>query len=355
VQLIAYAQDPLLPQLEAALTEFSSSPIWALQTVEYGVGPLNVRPTIAIAGTPPAMLDDNTGNVTPFQSTLAANLSGANPAWGAADPNTIYLFVLPTGTQIDSGGLCCDPGGGFFGYHYEAKVGSTKVAYAVACNCPGFVTPTFTALQNVTSTMSHELVEAATDPFYASTPAFGAVDDPHTIWNTGSFGGEVSDMCQSLASANLTPAGATYTIQRSWSNAAARAGTDPCVPAPSEPYFNSYPTLPDLVTILDPSGTPVMTKGVKIAVGQTRTIDVVLKSAGPTAGPWNVSVQDLSEYTGAPAKTQVSLDKTSGINGEVLHLTIKVLGVDQNIGGEGFVLSSTLGGQDTLWFGAVGQ
>jgi hypothetical protein len=192
---------------------------------------------------------------------------------------------------------------------------------------------------------------AAEDPH-----PFGSVDDAHTIWNTASFGGEVGDMCQALVDSNYTPPGATYTIQRSWSNAAAMAGTDPCVPVPSmDPYFNSYPTLPDMVSILGPSGTAVMTSGVKIAVGQTRIIDVVLKSAGPTSGPWNVSVQDLSEYTGATATTQVSLDKTSGSDGDVLHLTIKVLAVDRAIGGEGFVLSSTLGGRSTLWVGAVGQ
>jgi hypothetical protein len=39
VQLIVWAQDPLLPQIEAALTEFSASPIWAQQTGSTVSGP----------------------------------------------------------------------------------------------------------------------------------------------------------------------------------------------------------------------------------------------------------------------------------------------------------------------------
>ena len=147
--------------------------------------------------------------------------------------------------------------------------------------------------------MSHELDEAATNPFVNSQPAFGQVDDPHTIWDIGTFGGEVADMCQNNSDSNYTPPGSTYMVQRSWSNAAAKAGTNPCVPVPATgPYFNSYPTLPDMVTLTagSPSGGPITTEGVKIPVGQSRTIDVVLHSEAATSGPWTVAVQDLSQY-----------------------------------------------------------
>jgi len=358
VQLIAYAEDTFVPDVEKFLVELTKTTTWAEQTLEYGVGALSILPTISIAGTPPATLDDNSGTVTPFETTLANNLSGASPAWGAADPSTIYLFVLPQGTQVNSGGLCCDPSSGYFGYHYEAPVGSSSVAYAVVCNCPSFVVAPLTALDDLTTTISHELDEAATNPFVTSKPAFGQEDDPHAIWITGSFGGEVADMCQDPSDSNYLPPGSTYMVQRSWSNAAARAGTNPCVPVPATgPYFNSYPTMTDQVVLTNGSATgmSVTTTGVKIPVGQSKTIDVVLHSEAPTSGPWTVSVQDLSEYLGDTAATTVSLDKTSGNDGDVLHLTIKVLSVDPTFGGEGFVLSSTLGGQNNLWFGAVSQ
>ena len=359
VQLIGYAQDSNLPTISSFLQELVASGTWAQQTSEYGVGPFNVLPAISIAGTPPTTLDDNSGNVTPFERTLATNLTGANPAWGAADPNTIYLFLLPQGTQINSGGLCCDPNSGYFGYHWEAPVGSTSVAYAVVCNCPNFVVPPLTALDDLTTTVSHELAESATNPFVNSAPAFGQEDDAHHIWELGSFGGEVADMCQNNSDSNYLPPGATYMVQRSWSNAAAAAGTDPCVPVPANgPYFNAYPVLTDTINLGGQYyGQSTPTQGVQIPVGQTKTIDVRLHSDGPTSGPWTVDVMDLSYYMGTLSQpaTTLSLDRTSGVDGDVLHLTITVHRADPYFGGEGFVLSSTLNGQNNLWYGAIGQ
>ena len=79
VQLIDYSEDPIGPDVASFLTELTQTQTWSQQTSEYGVGALTVLPTISIAGTPPATLDDNSGNVTPFETTLAANLSGSSP------------------------------------------------------------------------------------------------------------------------------------------------------------------------------------------------------------------------------------------------------------------------------------
>jgi hypothetical protein len=359
VQLIAYAEDALLPDVEAQLAEMARTSTWSQQTSEYGVGPLTIKPTITIAGTPPATLDDNSGNVTPFEKTLATNLSGNDPAWGPADPSTIYLFVLPQGTQVDSGGLCCDPNAGFYGYHYEAPVGAGSVPYAVVCNCTSLIPAGFTALEEVTQTITHELDEAATDPLVNTNPAFVQEDQAHAIWDVATFG-EIADMCDTSADQGYTPQGSTYMVQRSWSNAAARAGTNPCVPVPEGygPYFNSYPTLPDTVTLDGSYWTaPISTPGVLIPAGKTKTIDIVLQSQAATSGPWTVAAYDLSQWAGDSSQpaTQLTLDRTSGQNGDVLHLTIKVLSVDPVIGGNGFVLSSTLDGQNNLWFAAIGQ
>ena len=185
------------------------------------------------------------------------------------------------------------------------------------------------------------------------------MDNEHIIWNAGSFGGEVADMCQDNTDSNYLPPGSTYMVQRSWSDAAAKAGMNPCVPVPpTGPYFNSYPQFPDMVSLngqaLYTNGATT-TEGVQIPIGQTKTIDVVLHSEAPTSGPWTVSVMDFSEFIGDTAATSVSLDKTSGSDGDVLHLTITVMASDPNLGGEGFVLNSTLGTQNNLMFGAVGQ
>jgi hypothetical protein len=364
VQLIGYAEDSYLPDVEGFLAELAKTTTWAEQTSEYGVGALTVLPTISISGAPPSTLDDVSGSPTPLETTLAANTTGTSPAWGAADASTVYLFVLPVGTQVNTGTLCCDPTAGFYGYHYEAAAGSISVPYAVVCNCPSLDVAPLTALQWVTTSVSHELVEAATNPRVASSPAFSQVDQPHEVWDLGSFGGEIADMCQDNLDTNVIPAGSTYMVQRSWSNAAAKAGTNPCVPVPEgaayDAYFNTYPSFPDEVTPSGGTSFPpgMATRGVKIAVGESRTIDLTLHASGATSGPWTLAVEDFTAFaSGEPssAVTDVSLDASSGKDGDVVHLTIKVLAADPSFGGEAFVLSSTLDGQNNLWFGAVAQ
>ena len=350
VQLIAYAEDSFVADVDAFITELGATTEWAAQTAEYGVGPFTRLPTIMLPGTAPATLDDNAQSNSPFQQTLQANVSGASPAWAPEDGNTLYVFLLPLGTNIKAGGNCCTD---FLGYHGEATVASGGVPYAVVCHCAAQKGDPLTPLQYVTTSVSHEMVEAATDPFVNSNPAFAQNDDNDAIW-TVATGGELADMCEYNTDSNYLPPGSKYMIQRSWSNAAAKAGNQPCVPAATTaPYFNSYAAYSDAIT-LDYGGA-WKTKGVKIAKGQSRTIPVALHSQGATSGPWNVKAWDLNDYLGNTPNTTVTLDKTSGSNGDVLQLTIKVSSYDKSFGGAGFVLESTLSGQDNLTFGAVGQ
>lgn len=185
VVAITYDSDPHQADIDAALKEMAATPFWAATTAEYGVGALTVLPPIHRAEAPPKNLSSFA-----LEQTLVGKLSGASPAWGEADPSTVYLFILPEGTVIDAGGNCCD---GYDGYHDDIKVGATRVAYGVACTCPGFDGPGVSDLQQVTVVMSHELVEAVTDPF-TNPPAFAQTDDDHAIW-TVETGGETSDLC----------------------------------------------------------------------------------------------------------------------------------------------------------------
>jgi hypothetical protein len=355
VQLIVYAEDPLATDADNMVTELTQTTTWHEQTAEYGVGPLTKLPTIQIAGTPPATLDDDGNGTTPFEQTLINNTTGGSPAWGTADSSTIYAFVLPSGTNITSGGNCCTD---FYGYHYEAPISSTmSIPYAIICNCTSPQGDPLTPLQNVTTTISHELAESATDPFSDTSPAYAESDDADFIW-TVATGGEVADMCEYNADSNYTPPGSTYMVQRSWSNAAATAGTNPCVPVPMPAlYFESVPVLPDAIT-LDYYGQTVQSQGVSIPIGSSKTIDVRLSSTAPTSGPWTVTAYDLNYYlTGdtTTANTVLTLDTTSGSNGDVLHLTIRVNSAYPHLGGEGFVLVSDLGTQENISMGAIGN
>jgi hypothetical protein len=125
-------------------------------------------------------------------------------------------------------------------------------------------------------------------------------------------------------------------------------------PKTTAPFFSSVPLLPDKVTV-NAGGQPFMTPGVKIPVGSKRTIDISLKAEAPTQGPWHVSAYDANYLVGGSPELELSLDQNSGMDGDVLHLTITVLKADTFWGVAGFVLFSDLAGQETIAMGAVGQ
>ena len=151
------------------------------------------------------------------------------------------------------------------------------------------------------------------------------------------------------------PTGYDYTVQRVWSNKAAAAGQDPCVPAAPGPYFNSAPVLDDTIT-MSLQGQSVATKGVSIPIGQSKTIELDLFSDGPTGGPWTVQAIDLTNALQQASATALTFtfDKTNGQNGDKLHMTITAQ-AKGTYGIEEFLLVSRLGARATLWIGAVGS
>lgn len=112
------------------------------------------------------------------------------------DANTLYFLYLPPGTAVVQGGSrSCQA---FCGYHDTFGKG---IYYAVMPypNCAGCL-GNMTALDALTSTSSHELCEAITDP----VPGQGWYDDNH---------GEIGDIC-----AWQTKKLGKYTVQLEWSN-----------------------------------------------------------------------------------------------------------------------------------------
>lgn len=340
---ITYDADPLQASIDAFVAAVGSSSYWSTTTSEYGVGALASRPPIHLSDAPPATLTD-----AAVAQLLKANIGGATPAWGAADPDTNYVFVFPVGSVVTlDGEPCCGPS--FDAYHGELFAGGTSVSYSVVCECPGYDGPGVTLLQSTTSAVSHELVESATDPFVDSAPAYGQSDDAHAAW-TIATGGETADMCQYLLDWGVTPADLGFTVQRSWSNAAAAAGQDPCVPAPSGAYFTSVPVLEDAISV-DYYGSPWSTEGVQIPVGSSKAVEVDLVGADPTA-TWSVEASDVG-VTGTDLS--FAWDKTSGKSGDKLTLTITVNAADASLKGEPFAILSRSGDRSSIWYGLVGN
>jgi hypothetical protein len=335
VQPIVYAADSSGAATTDFVSQLAQSSYWATTTAEYGVGPLQVLPAITLSAQPPATITDST-----IQATITSNTTGAAPAWGPADPSTIYLMVLPTGTtgSLPDGSTCCHD---FGGYHDEVSAGASRVPYAVSCSCAPPAGLGLTSLQLRTAAISHELVEAATNPFPMTDAAYAGTENADLIW-TFVTGGELADMCALNPDQVTVLPGTSYVVQRSWSNAAAGNTSNPCVPAPAGPYFNSFPALTPLV--LTAGGMPFLTQGVSIPLGQSKTIDVTLFSAAPTAGKWSVRAYTLEQVLNQTNSNLVlSLDRTTGANGDVLHLTLTPRAANPALGGEGFVLISQLG------------
>ena len=339
---ILYTGDTGASDVEAFVKELTQTTYWSTTTSEYGVGPLTMLPTVTLAGVAPAKVSD-----AELQSMLIESTSGASPAWGAPDASTVYLFALPSGTiESDSNGACCTD---YDGYHSETTGGPIALPYVVACTCPGFGGTAESALHLRTIAISHELVESATDPFPHLNPAFIHEDEDHLVW-TSVTGGEVADMCVLDEDAYFIPAGSQYMIQRTWSNAAAAASREPCVPVRTAgPYFNTFPAL-NTIHFYGMRQAPATTQGIDIPLGGTMTIPLNLYSAGPTGGPWTVRVFDANDLLNGSPNLSLSLDRTSGQNGDTINLTITPHTADPKTGAEAFVLFSELGTPDTDTF-----
>jgi hypothetical protein len=144
----------------------------------------------------------------------------------SAPEPTVYLLYLPPGTDVLLGeerNCGCAVIGGAHGDDGRGNA----LAYVQRCSS--------TDDDSATRIASHEVAESITDTgkggYYIpqGNPPWTA-----SPWASVQPGGvEIGDLCSSTF---ITQGQWTY--QREWSNAAAAAGGDPCVPALPTPYFN---------------------------------------------------------------------------------------------------------------------
>jgi len=328
--------DPFEPQVEEFLKELASGDysFWAEATAEYGVGALTIEPTVVSTDTAP-------GGDSAMQAYLATMTDGTHAGWPQADANTIFAVYLPQGLVFtDPQGQCTSWGG----YHDETtNTNGDPRVYAILPRCGGDI------LDNLTVVTSHELVEAATDPLPFSNPAFVDADDAHFIWGM-TPGGELGDMCEYVQEASARIVG-LYMVQRSWSNASAAAGHDPCVPVSDHAYLGAAPVLDEDLTLTMRNGS-VMTKGVTVPLGTSKDVAVQLWSDGP-ASDWTVTAYDVASWLrGRPAELTFAWDKTSGHNGDTLTLTITRMADGRFGSGSEFVVFATNGTKTaSQWWG----
>jgi hypothetical protein len=334
------------------LSKLPGSDYWKQTTTEYGVGPITVGKAVVLPQSP-------TGTMTSQEvETWILNLVSMNASpLPQPDDNTIYVFNFPPSLTITQKnffgtGMSCQD---FGGYHSSVSANLDKgifdVAYAVIPQCATF--GAWKGIDALTSTTSHELIEAATDPYPRTNPAFAGLDADHFYWLYALGGGEIGDLCaQDPASFYRSPE-IGYVVQRTWSNQEALAGHDPCVPARgTASYFNAAPELGDMIT-LAVGQQSFSFLGAQIAVGSSKTIPIDLFSDGDTGGTWTVSAHDLGALQGSPT-LQFTFDKRSGVNGDKINMTIKVTAKSM-YGVSIFYLTSKSGAVEHTWWGAVAQ
>lgn len=351
IALVFYPGYAYQHDLETFADSVGATSYWTAATSEYGIGPLSFTQSYVLsdeAGAAPTTISD-------AQIDAFMNAQLAAGTFGTPDPQTIYTIVYPQSTTITmqngplgSGSSCTS----FGGYHSDTTVNGQNYAYAVIPTCANF--GALQGLDGVTGATSHEWIEAVTDPYPSTNngqdAAYSGVDDDHFVWEVMG-GGEAGDLCVQESGAFFKPMGLGYMVQRTWSNKLAMASHDPCAPdPPNTPFFDSAPVLPETVTINSQFTGTVKTKGVTIPVGQSKTIEVDLFSDASTSGPWSVQAIDaLHVLYNQPASMSFQWDRSTGLNGEKLHLTISVTNASPLAGAHPFIIVSKLGPTHTMW------
>jgi hypothetical protein len=130
-----------------------------------------------------------------IQSMLQQQIS-ADQGFPQPGPNTLYFVYLPSGVTVTlQGSQSCTT---FCGYH-DAFNSQTYYAVEPYPDCDGCL-GSLAIFDALTTTSSHELCEAITDP----VPGEGWYDDTN---------GEIGDIC-----AWQTKTVGQYTVQLEWSN-----------------------------------------------------------------------------------------------------------------------------------------
>jgi hypothetical protein len=219
----------------------------------------------------------------------------------------------------------------FGAYHNENDLGLTPFAYAVMPTCDHYSPyPYYTQIS-----ASHELAEASSDPFVQTAPAYTS-----SSFNNGWIG-EIGDVCTPFDTFYRVNGGTYYAVQRIWSNAAAAAGTQPCIPAPGTLYAALTPdggtALP---SFCDPSVPEACTSVFVVSAGQTYDLTLTGWINQPSVAAAVIAVG--SSITGGRNQfnPQIALDRYNFRNGDEAHLTVQIpAGTPSQQGGEITILS----------------
>jgi hypothetical protein len=186
-------QSGLIAQLNGFFDYVLTSPLMD-QLAEYGTEGLTIGHG---SRTGTATVIDGPAGASVTDADVQAFIQGQVPQ---PDAEGLYFVFLPPGVSVSlDGGLSCSS---FCGYHSDIN-GTTFYAVMPYPDCTGCAGG-LALIDALTSTSSHELCEAVTDPI----PGQGWYDDQN---------GEIGDIC-----AWQTKQLGGYMVQLEWSNSAGR-------------------------------------------------------------------------------------------------------------------------------------
>jgi hypothetical protein len=261
---------------------------------EYGIGAGTVGGTVQLADSAPTT-PITSADVETYLATGITNGTIPTPAGGFA--NALFLIYYPSTAQITTtfvDGIMKQNCTDWLAYHGEAHTMGLDFSYAVVADC-SLTGQALTNEQEMEMAASHEIIEAATDAFPITNPAYQVIADPTSGWYAYfAFEVEVGDLCEIPAIADMETG---HVAQRIWSNAAAAAGNDPCIPTdPTVPYFNT-------------SASP--TTIAHVAAGATAQFQLQGWSVAPVAN-WTLSTDVPTDSAFSPMITFGNMNMNNG-------------------------------------------
>jgi hypothetical protein len=298
-----------------------SGPWWTAVTQGYGVG--------AATGGIYVELPDTVSNTTIDDSQFPGLITGwiQSGAMPPPDANTLYVMYFPASTTITLqpyGASCV----GYGAYHSDGPIsvaggamgpdgGALDTAYAVIPDCGQ-------GMPGLTTSASHEIIEASTDPHPNTVPAWYGYNDAWFKMGGSAGGqGEVADVCERNG---YVTDGFGNLLSRSWVDTAALASHDPCQPeTPGEVFFSC--AVPTQVAGSTTAGGTTSSGYILMKQGETKTIDSVIFSDAqlPEDVQLTVGLRGHSGTLGSiGGGITMTLSPTSGHNGMHVALTIAV-------------------------------
>jgi hypothetical protein len=285
---IVAANDSLAAELFAFSDALAGSAWWRTIAAAYGL-----HATVTSVHHTGAAITAN-----PTQAQMIAYIQQAiTDGAPAPNGNTCYLLYLPDGVAISTSLP-------YSAYHapFPASGQGLGDGWAVVSRSTPFGGGE-TQLDELTRVASHEIAEAATDPTWRSD-AIAAPSTPvwsGSVWTELQSPGpiEAGDLCEGSRT-HETASGLAFDYQRIYSNAAAAAGGDPCIPSVTGPYYAAGPSV----------------EWTAIPAGQTTMIPIVGWSTAPT-DDWLVLAVPVEASAGFHAAIDQLLPVSSPLGQEL--------------------------------------